>query len=729
MKIQFNSNLILFIYFFLSSISIHGQFSEIEMLLANDGMESDEYGFSVSMSGDIALVGAYRDDDNGSSSGSAYLYERDPSNADDWIFVKKIVPADNASSDNFGICVSVDNDIAAIVASEDDDNGFNSGSIYIFRKDEGGLDNWGQVTKVTANDQTSRLGLEIHLEGDLLIAGELYDGTFGLRSGAAYIFGKDVGGIDNWGQLKKLFASDPAQDDQFGHDVHINEDYAIVGSVFNDDNGVNSGSAYVYGRNQGGTNNWGVIKKLLPSDGSVLDNFGSSVSILGSLVAVGARTKSNTGQRGGAVYLFSKDEGGASNWGQINKLEPNTFSPSVRFGWSIDFGNGYLVVGAPQDDEAAGDSGAAYIFGQNQGGVDNWGFVQKIWASDGAFNDRFGQDVFMDGEMVIAGAHQKDTNGSNSGGAYIYNKPLTCTIDPIEVLLNSAGTISIDSMDLSISNFGSHDTVYITQDSFTCDDVLISPILDSLIGISGTDTTICTFEVTVRDSIPPLVTCLADTIYIGETGSISVNPLPLIDATDNCGVQGVSSTPSSFTCSDLGQQLLQVRVFDTSLNRDTCEVIVTVIDTISPIITCQDTMVDLPNDQMVQFDVTDLYIELSDNCSIDTSYASELMFSCLHVDSTISVLLMAVDESGNQAICTANVTISDSHGYCCPDNLTVIGSPIDSTDYFAADSICGSGTVDINTTVNFRSTVIKIAGEFEVADGGVFQAINENCND
>ena len=86
--------------------------------------------------------------------------------------------------------------------------------------------------------------------------------TMALNSGSAYIFYRDQGGADNWGQVKKLTASDGAANDYFGFSVSISGDTAIVGAYGDDDNGVNSGSAYIFSRDQGGADNWGEVKKL-----------------------------------------------------------------------------------------------------------------------------------------------------------------------------------------------------------------------------------------------------------------------------------------------------------------------------------------------------------------------------------------------------------------------------------------------------------------------------------
>ena len=84
-----------------------------------------------SISGDVAVVGAYGDDDNGSYSGSAYIFRRE---GNTWTQEAKLTASDGAASDYFGRSVSISGDFVVVGAYRDDDNGGYSGSAYIFRR-------------------------------------------------------------------------------------------------------------------------------------------------------------------------------------------------------------------------------------------------------------------------------------------------------------------------------------------------------------------------------------------------------------------------------------------------------------------------------------------------------------------------------------------------------------------------------------------------------------------
>ncbi len=102
----------------------------------------------------------------------------------------------------------------------------------------------------------------------------------------------------------KLTSGDAAFGDTFGYSVSINGDTAVVGANLDDDAGASSGSAYIFDRNQGGADNWGQAAKLTAGDASADDNFGWSVSISGDTAAVGAYADADAGAYSGSVYIF-----------------------------------------------------------------------------------------------------------------------------------------------------------------------------------------------------------------------------------------------------------------------------------------------------------------------------------------------------------------------------------------------------------------------------------------
>jgi hypothetical protein len=389
-------------------------------LTPSDGAEDDKFG-TVSISGDIAVIGASGDDDQGGSSGSAYIFARDMGGPDNWGQVTKLTASDGVAVASFGISVSVSNDVAVIGAWRAEVNGTPTGAAYVFHRDHGGPDAWGEVVKLVAPDATfdDQFGQRVSVSGDVVVVGAWLDDDDGTSSGSAYVFHRHQGGSDNWGFVKKLTAPDGTTGDAFGR-VAVGGDVLIVGANGDDDNGMGSGSAYVFHRHEGGVDNWGLVRKLTADDGEAGDVFGNLVAVDGDTIVVGA-----TGDGGftGAVYVFRRNEGGLDNWGQVAKLAASDGEPSDGFSLGLSISGDFLVVGANHDDDNGTNAGAAYVFARDDDDPDNWNEAVKLTAFDGADVDVFGASVAVSGDIALVGARLDNDNGDDSGSAYVYDLP------------------------------------------------------------------------------------------------------------------------------------------------------------------------------------------------------------------------------------------------------------------------------------------------------------------
>jgi hypothetical protein len=377
---------------------------EKQKLLASDGAANNRFGYSVSISGDYAIVGAVYDDDKGSNSGSAYIFRWDGTA---WVQQQKLLASDGAASDYFGYSVSISGDLAIVGAFGDDDKGIDSGSAYIFKRDGTG---WSQQQKLTASDGAGYdwFGYSVSISGDLAIVGAHRDDDKENNSGSAYIFKWDG---TAWVQQQKLTASDGAARDWFGWSVSISGDKIIVGAYGDDDKGAKSGSAYIF--RWDGTS-WSQQQKLTASDGAAEDYFGYSVSISGDLAIVGAEGDDDEGSDSGSAYIFKWD---GTSWSQQQKLLPSDGAAGDYFGYSVSISGNYAIVGAAYDDDKGDYSGSAYIFRWDGTA---WVQQQKLTASDGADWDYFGYSVSISGDLAIVGAASNDDKGSNSGSAYVF---------------------------------------------------------------------------------------------------------------------------------------------------------------------------------------------------------------------------------------------------------------------------------------------------------------------
>ena len=164
-----------------------------KILTASDGAASDRFGYSVSVAGDVALVGAYVDD---SSKGAAYVFERNAGGTNAWGQVKKLTASDGAANDEFGYSVSVAGDVAVISACSADPGGqLSAGKAYVFERNAEGTNAWGQVKILTASDCTAGdvFGRSVSVAGDVAVIGASLESA---GIGAAYIFERNCGGTN-----------------------------------------------------------------------------------------------------------------------------------------------------------------------------------------------------------------------------------------------------------------------------------------------------------------------------------------------------------------------------------------------------------------------------------------------------------------------------------------------------------------------------------------------------
>ena len=389
----------------------NGGWGNENKIAASDGERNDNLGYSVSISGDYAIVGVpYDDIGSYYDQGSAYVFER---NGETWSQVTKLTADDGSSSDQFGYSVSISGDYAIIGAQYDQDHGWATGSAYIFENDGQA---WNQTAKLIASDgaQSNYFGSSVSISGDYAIAGAYYSDN---GRGSAYIFENDG---QTWNQTAKLIASDGENYDYFGTSVSISGDYAIIGAQ-DDDIGPSpywdQGSAYIF-ENEGGS--WNQTAKLTASDGTYYDNFGRSVSISGDTVIVGSPYRDTNGiNDSGSAYIFVKPVSGWENMQETAKLTASDGSSSDNFGQSVSISGDTAIVGMPYDDIGGyWDQGSVYMF---QKPAEGWGDMTqtgKFTASDGMLADQFGTSVSIFGNYIIAGAI-----GSNNyfGSAYIYD--------------------------------------------------------------------------------------------------------------------------------------------------------------------------------------------------------------------------------------------------------------------------------------------------------------------
>jgi len=381
---------------------------DAQKLLASDSLTGGLFGYSISQSGDTILIGASHDDDNGIHSGSAYIFKR---TGIIWAQQAKLLASDGASSDYFGHSVSLDGDTALVGAWGDDDNGAESGSVYVFVRTG---TTWTQQAKLLASDGTGldNFGRCVSLSGDTALIGAIGDDDNGFQSGSAYVFTRSG---TSWTQQAKLLASDGKMSDWFGWSVSLYEDTALIGAPYGGQ------SAYVFIRIG---NTWTQQTKILPTNSKGMIYFAWSVSLYGDTALIGAPSDDEEGNLLDSVYVFVRS---GSSWVQQQKIIPSNITVGDTFGFSVSLYGDTALIGAP--GYVNNNTESAYVFVRNGS---TWTQQAKLLAKDGTSDDYFGLSVSLYEDTTLIGAPYDDDNGIDSGSVYVFHKnqpPNLPTID------------------------------------------------------------------------------------------------------------------------------------------------------------------------------------------------------------------------------------------------------------------------------------------------------------
>jgi len=331
-----------------------GLWQHATKLTADDGELDDRFGWSVSISGDVAVIGAPDDGDSGDKSGSAYVFRRD---GDKWQQEQKLTADDAEAEDQFGRGVSVSGDVAVVGApgAKVDGNIGPVGAAYVFRWDGTA---WKQEQKLQVGtfSTISAFGSSVAASGERLLIGVPRAGRGAQNFGAAYVFRWDANEA-MWLEEQRLSAGDEDPQDMFGSSVALSDTIALIGVPQDSDRGSAAGAAYVF-RWDGET--WQEEQKLLADDVAAGDHLGDAVALDGDVAVVGSPSNDNDGGlSAGAAYIF---EWNGTSWDQTEKLTAGDPGIGDHFGESVAIGGDRILAGASNSDDDGESAGSAYIF-------------------------------------------------------------------------------------------------------------------------------------------------------------------------------------------------------------------------------------------------------------------------------------------------------------------------------------------------------------------------------
>lgn len=362
--------------------------TETDKLLVPDGGTGDRYGYSLAVSGNTAFVGAPFSDVNGSSSGSVYVFVRSDSTSP-WTLLEKLFASDGTIGDQFGTSLSVSGDTLVVGAPYADNTAVDSGAAYVFVWSGS---TWSEQDKLIAGDgtQSDRFGTSVAISSDVAIVGAPGDKSAYIftRSGGAWSSQKILpssGSSDGAGNsvaisgdtavvgqsstysfvwvfvrsvssniwVEQQILDPPSGVGNIGDGVAISGDTLVTGvSTGRVTPSVYVGTADVFTRS-GST--WTHQQTLSASDGEPWDYFGRSVAFNGDRIVIGAPEDDDNGSNSGSIYVFTRS---GSTWTQLPKVLSSNGAANDKFGSAVAISGDALLAGAYQKIT----NGAAYAF-------------------------------------------------------------------------------------------------------------------------------------------------------------------------------------------------------------------------------------------------------------------------------------------------------------------------------------------------------------------------------
>jgi hypothetical protein len=413
----------------------HAQSVELQKLTASPPKRGDYFGARVSLSDHVALVGSpsANFDLPSVTSGEAHVFRYGTDGS--WPRERILRPADPTRAVSFGMSVAVAGAVAVAAGYENqactDKPLCIRAAAWVFRYDYV-TRTWNEEQKlapadaatVSLHDWQNQIGPYVSISGNVIILGIHFDSGRGPNTGSAYIYRFDG---RQWAQEQKVTAQNPKAGAWFGLEVAVDGDVAVVGAFFDSPDLFLrpavpfAGSAEVFRYDGRQWNREQVLSAYF--DGQEGDLFGTSVSISGDVIVVGAVDAEDRGADAGAAYVFRYNKNFGA-WFQEQKLTASDGSALAEFGRSVSVNGGVVIVGAFRDNTLGFRSGAVYVF---RYAGKQWVQQEKLSASDERPGDRFGRSISLSGDVALICAYRKDdacpgeaVDACNSGAAYLF---------------------------------------------------------------------------------------------------------------------------------------------------------------------------------------------------------------------------------------------------------------------------------------------------------------------
>ena len=385
-------------------------------LQALDGAAGDRFGESVALSGTTVVVGVPRYAAQAGLGGAVYVYDKVAS----WTFTQKITPPVPSSGLRFGTSVAIYGDTLVVGATGDDEADTDAGAAYVYRRTAG---TWTLEQKLlpAPGDPLAGFGCSVAAGLDTLLVGSYQAGP--TDAGAAYVFAYVN---PTWTLQGTLTAADASPADHLGWSVALSQDTALVGAPLDDSPISDAGSAYVFARTAGV---WAQQQRLVAGDATADDQFGNVVSVSGNTAVVGSVFGNALGNNSGAGYAFVRS---GTTWSQQQKLNSPSDPTGDDYGIAVTVSGDVAWVGAPKDDpQGVVDAGTVYQF-QRSGTA--WAVASTIVTFGGGANDACGATTAVSSQVLALGCDQADVAAKDGGAVYVWDRSGVQVV-PRQVLL------------------------------------------------------------------------------------------------------------------------------------------------------------------------------------------------------------------------------------------------------------------------------------------------------
>ncbi len=338
-----------------------GLWTEGQKLTPSDGLAGDEFGYRVALQGRTAVVTAFSATVNGVvAQGSAYVYV---GTGTQLVESQKLLASDGGLFDDFGASVAIDRDTLVIGANGATvGNNPAQGAVYVFVRANGV---WSELQKLVAADGAAfdNFGISVAVQDGTIMVGSSQAAINGNGAqGAVYVFTSDNGSFQ---QTQKLTAADGAGGDSFGISLALDRDTALIGAYGATVNGhPGQGAAYSFAKVE---DSWTESQKLFAEDGGSFFNFGNNVALHGHKAAIAADVTTVNGHTSqGKVYVYIRP---GADWTLEDTLVSSDGTTDDFFGAALALGQHTILVGTPHPT-INGNSweGAAYFYRYTPGG-------------------------------------------------------------------------------------------------------------------------------------------------------------------------------------------------------------------------------------------------------------------------------------------------------------------------------------------------------------------------